>query len=422
MSTGVGGEPLRVLAATLRYPPYVAGGYELLTRDAVEGLRARGHPVDVLAGRGAHFGPDVLPWLEPALPEPGAGDDLFRRSFEASNLERVRMHVLSFANLAATRRALGRTGAELLFFFNLGLVSLAPILAARLAGVPTLGYVSDPWPTNHWLGAWRASGAKPLRAGLFEQLWRGFRELVVLGPLLVPSEFLRRRLVDDGIPAADVTVVPLGLSREVEERARDDAPRPRRRGERLRVASASMLWPGKGVHVLLEAAALAVAQGADLELVVAGTGDEEYRAELARLADAPALAGRVRFAGMLARDALGAELRASHAFAFPSTWGEPFALAPLEAMAHGLALVASDAGGTPEQLDDGRQGLVVPAGDVAALAGALVRLARDDDERMALATAGRARVFERFTHARFCEGIERAALAAAGRGPSGAAR
>ena len=175
------GRPLSILVVTLRYPPYVAGGYELLTRDAVEALRARGHRVTVLAGRGERHAPDVLGRLEPDL---DADEDLFERSFRASNAERFRLHFHRAANARATREALRESGAEVLFFFNLGLVSLAPIVAARRAGVPTLGYVSDPWPANHWLLAWRqneASRAKTLRLALLAGAWGAFRRWVRLG-------------------------------------------------------------------------------------------------------------------------------------------------------------------------------------------------------------------------------------------------
>ena len=128
----------------------------------------------------------------------------------------------------------------------------------------------------------------------------------------------------------------------------------------------------------------------------------------------PALAGRVTFPGQLDREELGQVLARAHVFVFPSLWGEPFALAPLEAMAFGLALVTSDAGGSPEQAEHGSEALVVPAGDVDRTCEALVALANDEELRRSLARAGRARVLSRYTQARFVDGLERAARRAAG--------
>jgi glycosyltransferase involved in cell wall biosynthesis len=71
-------------------------------------------------------------------------------------------------------------------------------------------------------------------------------------------------------------------------------------------------------------------------------------------------------------------------------------LAILEAMAAGKPVVACAIGGTPEVLVDGVTGLLVPPGEPAALAGALLRLVNDTILSAALGAAGRARAVERF--------------------------
>ena len=120
----------RILAVTLRYPPYAGGGYELLARDAVEALRSRGHAVSVLCGAGQRFARDdgVRPWLAPAL---DGAPDLFRRSSEASNAERFRLHFLRLANYQATLRAIDRDAPDALLFFNLAHASRS--IARRVA-------------------------------------------------------------------------------------------------------------------------------------------------------------------------------------------------------------------------------------------------------------------------------------------------
>lgn len=71
-------------------------------------------------------------------------------------------------------------------------------------------------------------------------------------------------------------------------------------------------------------------------------------------------------------------------------------LSVLEAMAAGLPVVASDVGGVAELVADGETGLLVPAGDAAALAGALARLLDDPGLRRRMGAAARARARERF--------------------------
>ena len=399
---------------TLRYPPYVAGGYELLTRDAVEGLRARGHDVVVLTGHGARFDgtPDVLPWLQPDLD--GAVDPL-QASLTAGNAERFRLHFFRGANLRATARALRREAPDALLFFNLGLVSLAPVLAARVAGVPTLGYLADPWPRNHWVQGWRhhAEGAgdadgKRLRLSLLERAWRSFRDTMGLGPLCVCSDYLRRVLVDDGIPAADMRVLPPALFPEVAALTRERMVRERSPGEPLRLICTSSLWEGKGQDVLLEALARAREVDRGIELVLASDGEAAYRVHLEGLVRSLGLEGVVRFTGWLEREALSREMRDASILVMPSRWGEPFGLATIEGMAHGLAVVASDAGASPELIEEGVDGILTAAGDAAALAAALLRMARDEGLRQALARCGMQRVGERYTRELFAAGLERA--------------
>ena len=83
-------------------------------------------------------------------------------------------------------------------------------------------------------------------------------------------------------------------------------------------------------------------------------------------------------------------------FLLPSE-SESFGLAALEAMACGAPVVASDAGGLPEVVEDGVTGHLLPVGDVEGMAEAGVRILCDDDYRSALSAAGRRMAEERFS-------------------------
>jgi len=105
----------------------------------------------------------------------------------------------------------------------------------------------------------------------------------------------------------------------------------------------------------------------------------------------------------------------AHVLALPSLWAEPFGLATLEGMALGCAAMVSDAGASPELVEDGASGVVVAAGDARAWARELLALESDEAQRVALAEAGRARVLSRFRHADFVARIEAEALSLASR-------
>jgi glycosyltransferase involved in cell wall biosynthesis len=98
----------------------------------------------------------------------------------------------------------------------------------------------------------------------------------------------------------------------------------------------------------------------------------------------------VSWAGWLDPPAKDQLLRRAEIFVISSrSEGMPMAL--LEAMAYGLAVVATRVGGIPEALDDGVEGILVEAEDPAALAAAIDRLAADPGERARFAAAARAR-------------------------------
>ena len=169
------------------------------------------------------------------------------------------------------------------------------------------------------------------------------------------------------------------------------------------VLFAGRLAAEKGVDTLIDAAALLPP-----EITVDVAGDGPARAELERRG-----AGRVRFHGRLRRAELHDLVRRSGVVAVPSRWYENQPLAVLEAFGCGVPVVGTDLGGLPELITPGVDGEVVPAGDPAALAGALARTLGSADRAWRMGRAGRDKVATHFTPADHLTGL-RAAYAAAG--------
>lgn len=90
-------------------------------------------------------------------------------------------------------------------------------------------------------------------------------------------------------------------------------------------------------------------------------------------------------------------LEALDAVAVPSVKPEPFGMVILEAMAFGLPVIATNIGGSPEVVEDGSTGFLVPANDARALAGAISDLATCPQKRKQFGRAGRRRVAEHFS-------------------------
>ncbi len=163
------------------------------------------------------------------------------------------------------------------------------------------------------------------------------------------------------------------------------------------------LEPRKGSDNLVRALAAVRRSGLDPVLaVLGGHSFQDYRAYrdavLAELARLGLELGRdVVEVGTVPDADMPAWYRAADVLAFPSV-KEGFGLAVLEAMSAGIPVVTSDLPVFREYLVDGRDALLVPVGDVDALAGALVAVLTDERLRHRLACAGRD-VAQRFTWA-----------------------
>lgn len=148
----------------------------------------------------------------------------------------------------------------------------------------------------------------------------------------------------------------------------------------------------KGHHVLLEAFARVVAVHPTARLVVVGSGDRD--AFLRQQAVDLGLEQAVLFTGV--RRDVARLMPAFDVACLPSVH-EAAPITIIEAMAAAVPVVASRVGAIPDLVGDGREGLLVPVGDSAALAGALLELAEDPDRRGEMGAAARLRAERDFT-------------------------
>jgi glycosyltransferase involved in cell wall biosynthesis len=232
--------------------------------------------------------------------------------------------------------------------------------------------------------------------------WYGFlkmQERVAprLRQVIVVSEASKRDVARYlGVDPSRCVAAPLGVDQEV------FYPRPFAERHPLRlVTTASADTPLKGLPILLEAYAGLLTLWPDLELVVVGRPREGRTTELlARLG----LAARVRFVHDLSREEIAALFGQATICVTPSLY-EGFGLPAAEAMACGAPVVVTDGGALPEVV--GEAGVVVPAGDVAALEAAIAALLDDPGRRRALGEAAAARARTHFNWDRVAEIYER---------------
>ena len=204
--------------------------------------------------------------------------------------------------------------------------------------------------------------------------------------VVVPSEFTKADLVGEGFEESRIYVAPHGVA--VTEPLPEEVV-----GERLArlgvrqpfVLFVGTVEPRKGVHDLLSAHAALQSKWLDLGLVLAGPAGWGQQPDLDK--------SGVVATGNVGDDDLEALYQSATVLALPERYSG-FGLPVIEAMARGCPVVVTDAGSLPEVAGDA--GVVVPVGDVDALADALASIVDDPVRRGELSVLARRRA-ETFT-------------------------
>lgn len=259
--------------------------------------------------------------------------------------------------------------------------SLAGRVAARLAGVPVL------YTKHNVVRIPTSAGVVPPPAGPVKRVFNRWSGRLLADRIIAVSGAVARELVEAGFDPRQVVTIPNGI----DLRPFAAAGAVRRRPFGYRVGTAARLSPQKGLDVLIEAAARVVRQEPRARFVIGGEGPERPRLE--EMIRARGLADRVVLPGFV--DDVPGFLADLDVYVLSSRY-EGLPLAVLEAMAAGLPVVATDVGGVREAVVDGQTGVLVPAGDPVALAGAILELLRDPDRARALGRAGRQRAEAEF--------------------------
>ena len=254
-------------------------------------------------------------------------------------------------------------------------------LAARLAGVPHILHT----PHGHIFHSYY--GPAGTRTFVAMERWAArFTERIIT---LTDAEAAQHLALGIGRPEQFVTI-PSGVDLERVRAAAADSPQMRRALglglEAPLIGTVSRLVPVKGLRNLLAAMPEILRRCPATHLAVAGDGEE--RAALEAQAATLGLAPRVHFLGF--REDADAVIGALNVFILPSL-NEGLGKVLVTAMALGVPAVASRVGGVPDVVEDGQQGLLVPPGDPAALAKAVIALLEDRTRGVAMGAAGRAR-------------------------------
>ncbi len=280
-------------------------------------------------------------------------------------------------------RAIRASGTELVVANSLK-SAVFVAFAAPLAGRRWVWHLHDRLATDYLPG--------PLRAAM--------RMIAVVGPRRIVANSYATLSTLPRAARSKTSVAYPGL----DESSLDAETRPGRheRPARRTVGIIGRISPTKGQHEFLHAAAIVGRAHPDVRFCIVGAplfGEDDYAAQSVALAAELGIADRVEFTGWLAdpRAAMRGMTVVVHASPVP----EPFGQVVVEAMAAGIPVVATDAGGVREILaPDGvheHLGELVPAGDEVAIAAGIARILADPDAARQRAEVARAAVRDRFT-------------------------
>lgn len=280
--------------------------------------------------------------------------------------------------IATTRRLLGlidRHRPDVLHAHSPVLNALPAIFAGRRRGIPVVYEVRAMWEDG------AVDHGTTTEGSLRYRISRALETFALRRADHVTTicEGLRREITSRGIPAERVTVIPNAVDTNAFRSGAVADPALRAQlglqGKTV-LGFAGSFYGYEGLDHLIQALALLAPRHPDLKLLLLGGGPQQNALEA--LTKASQLTDRVVFTGRVPQKDVQRYYDLVDLLIYPR---KPIRLTelvtplkPLEAMAQGRVLIASDVGGHRELVRDGQTGYLFPAGDVAALASTIERV------------------------------------------------
>lgn len=411
---------MKVLFVSHFYPPEATAGVEVYTHTIARVLASRGHEVRVLCA--THWGEGPRYW-NGVVTETYQGIPVERIALNWTLAPRPLDYLYDNPVVADyTRRLMSAWQPDLVHIVSCYTLSASVIDAARSLGIPIALHLHDYWfiCPRHTLLRWDntvcsgpVTAADCQRCLLGEAKayqWprralpqaatvrliqaasqvdavtrlRGMRGMVgdlearrayLLNMLaqcdavIAPSEFLKRKHEEAGVPPGHIQIVRHGSHVTF-----DGALAPALSAA-LRVGYMGTLSPIKGTHVLIEAFQALGQEQATLQI----HGPLHESAYLSRLRALAAHNPRIEFRGRFERDEILGVLRGLDVLVVPSVWYENSPLVIREAFAAGVPVIVSRQGALTEMVQDGVDGLLFSPGDADDLARQMRRLLDDPE-------------------------------------------
>lgn len=217
---------------------------------------------------------------------------------------------------------------------------------------------------------------------------------------VVITERLRKEVGERlaGCLPPTIGVAPMGVNTRVFKRLVPYVPF--NGTEQLRLFCCARLNPAKGFDYLIRAVCMLLQEGLDVRLEIAGeddAGGSRYRKHLEQLILESGVSNQVKLLGAVSEAIIINHLENAHVFVLASI-EEPLGVVIMEAMAMSVPVVATNAGGVPELVENGFDGILVPPKDSLAICKAILGIAESPGIAMKLSANGRSKIERSFNH------------------------
>jgi predicted O-linked N-acetylglucosamine transferase (SPINDLY family)/glycosyltransferase involved in cell wall biosynthesis len=357
----------RILVVTNLFPPQEMGGYGRKIWEFANGLRQRGHDVEVMTSDASYLAkaPDES---EDAL------ESIVRRELVLMGEWRdgktqvtgdpQEQQRIGKKNAVLVMETARRFKPDVVLLGNLDFLGIELVHALLKAGIPVVHSLGNQTPWYHQ--------ANSINSPLY-----------VVAPA---SDWLGRNFLEQGYTASRLVTVYPGA--RIDRFYRAFLPDIRR----LRIAFAGLVMAYKGPQILIDALVRLHAAGVDFEAEIAGDSiDQAFVDRLKEFVVRQGLSDRIRFTGFLSRRELAELFARSNVLVFPTKVPEAFGISQVEAMAGGLIVLTSGTGGTREVVRHEVDGIVFDIDDPVSLAKWMLRLANDSAFRLKLQANARER-------------------------------
>ena len=394
---------MNLLLITNLFPPQELGGYGRAMEDFAWGLEQRGHSITILTSDAPYLENDCNGITHTSIVI--IRDLQLKGSWSEDGItyciNQSVLKTIDSKNIAVIEKTMNGQVFDGVILGNIDLLGheiLPPLLDTGIPLRHHCGFVAPPFESKHCPKDCNYQLVAASKAVLNSLLENGLpvQNAQVIYPGARCDQF-GSDLLQRSLPA------PLGLSLTPNDKPLGSISNP------LRICFAGLIIASKGVHTLAEAIIILRERGVHTYTSFAGKPFQAgYQEAIEKLLAYNKLMDQVNFVGQLKREQLARFYLLNHVAIFPSIYPEAFGIVAAEAMASGLILVSSGAGGASELFEDGISGLSFQPGNPQSLADVLQQFVLWPSNRIkAMALAGQNRVRESFSVLNAAEKFEK---------------